>query len=224
MSTPTPQATTQTSGLVIRTPRRYDLQLWLASFGREGRFRSEEVRLARIAPGDRVLDVGCGTGSLTIAAARAVGASGSATGVDPSEEMIERARAKGRQARVAATFLATAGEALPFADGSVDVVLLSLVLHQLPPDALHATMAQVRRVLAPGGRLLVVDLGTPVPGQRTVHSHAARHAGSAALFEVVRVGQLLEHLGLTIVEQGPIAFRFRWVEPLRYILASLPTP
>ena len=223
MTTPTPQATTQTSGLVIRTPRRYDLGLWLGSLGREGRFRSEEVRLARVAPGDRVLDVGCGTGSLTIAAARAVGATGSAVGVDPSVEMIGRARAKGRRARVAATFVATAGEALPFADGSIDVVLLSLVLHQLPADALHATMGQVRRVLARGGRVLVVDLGTPVPGQRTVHSHAERHAGPGVPFEVVRVGQLFEHLGLAIVEKGPIAFRFRRLEPLRYILAGLPT-
>lgn len=220
MTTPTPQATTQTSGLVIRTPRRYDLGLWLASFGRESRFRSEEVRLARIVPGDRVLDVGCGTGSLTIAAARAAGLSGSAAGVDPSEEMIERARSKGRRARVPATFVATAGEALPFPDASLDVVLLSLVLHQLPPDALHATMGQIRRVLAPGGRLLAVDLGTPIPGQRTVHSHGARNAGPGEPFDLSRVGQLFEHLGLTIVEQGPIAFRFRWVEPLRYILAG----
>jgi len=215
------EPTTQTSGLVIRTPRRYDLRLWLASWGREGRFRDEEVRLARLRTGERVLDVGCGTGSLTIAAARAVGKVGSVTGVDPSVEMIGRAHSKARRAGVDADFLATAGEALPFPDDAFDVVLMSLVLHQLPSDALHGTMFQVRRVLAPGGRLFVVDLGTPEPGQRTVHSHGTRAAGGTP-FSLDRLEMFFEHLGLAIVERGDIAFRFRRLEPLRFVLAELP--
>jgi ubiquinone/menaquinone biosynthesis C-methylase UbiE len=220
-----PEPSTATTGLLIRTPRRYDLGLWLSSWGREGRFRDEEVRRARIRPGERVLDVGCGTGSLAIAAARVVGPGGSVVGVDPSVEMIGRARAKARRTRLPVEFVATAGEALPFPDASFDVVLLSLVLHQLPSDALHATMAQVRRVLAPGGRLLAVDLGTPIPGQRTVHSHrpAPDDGGSRRTpFDLDRVGMLFEHLGLGIVERGPIAFQFRRLEPLRYLLAEAP--
>jgi ubiquinone/menaquinone biosynthesis C-methylase UbiE len=215
------EPTTETTGLVIRTPRRYDLRLWLASWGREGRFRDEEVRLARLGPGERVLDVGCGTGSLTIAAARAVGRTGGVTGVDPSIEMIGRARSKARRAGVGVDFLATAGEALPFPDEAFDVVLMSLVLHQLPSDALHGAMFQVRRVLAPGGRLFVVDLGTPVPGQRTVHSHGTRAAGGTP-FSLDRLETFFEHLGLGIVERGDVAFRFRRLEPLRYVLAELP--
>ena len=216
-----PAPSTETTGLVIRTPFRYDLRALLGTWGREGRFRREEVRLAGIVPGDRVLDVGCGTGSLTIEAARAAGPTGRVVGIEPGIEMIERARGKAKRARLAIEFVATAGEALPFPDGSFDVVLISLVLHQLPSDALHATMAQVRRVLAPGGRLLAVDLGTPIPGQRTVHSHRPSPAGGER-FDLDRVGMLFEHLGLSIVARGPIEFRFRNLEPLVYLLAAAP--
>jgi SAM-dependent methyltransferase len=219
-----PAPSTETTGLVIRTPFRYDLRALLGTWGREGRFRREEVRLARIEPGDRVLDVGCGTGSLTIAAARAAGPTGRVVGIEPGIEMIERARGKAKRSRLPIEFVATAGEALPFPDGSFDVVLISLVLHQLPSDALHATMAQVRRILAPGGRLLAVDLGTPIPGQRTIHSHRPSPAGGDERFDLDRVGMLFEHLGLTIVARGPIEFRFRNLEPLVYLLATAPLP
>ena len=221
----TPEPSTATTGLVIRTPRRYDWRMWLHSRGREGTFRAEEIRLARIRPGERVLDVGCATGSLAIAAARVVGSSGRVAGVDPSGEMIGRASAKARRARVPVEFVATAGEALPFPAAAFDVVILSLVLHQLPIDALHATVAQVRRVLAPGGRLLLVDLDLSGPVGNTVHAHAGRHVGGdRQRFDLDRVGLLVEQIGLTIVERGPITFRFRGLEPLRYVLAEAPTP
>jgi ubiquinone/menaquinone biosynthesis C-methylase UbiE len=217
-----PEATTATSGIVIRTPRRYDWRMWLHARGREGRFRAEEVRLARVRPGDRVLDLGCGTGSLTIALARAAGPGGRVVGVDPGVEMVGRARSKTRRMANPPEFVATAGEALPFPADAFDVVVVSLVLHQLDSAALHGTMAQVRRVLAPGGRLLAVDLGTPIPGQRTVHSHGNVLPGGGARFDLDRVGMLFEPVGLEIVERGPIAFRFRGLEPLRYLLAEAP--
>jgi ubiquinone/menaquinone biosynthesis C-methylase UbiE len=222
-----PAANTETTGRLIRTPWRYDLGLWLGSWGREGRFRAEELRLGRLAPGERMLDVGCGTGSLAIAATKVVGPTGRVVGVDPSVEMIGRARSKARRSRVRPEFVATAGEALPFPDDSFDLVTISLVLHQLPADALHATMAQVRRVLAPGGRLLAIDLGMPAPGRRTVHSSPGRKlhdhaAGHATSFDLDRVGLLFEHLGLTIIERGDVAFQFRALEPLRYLLAEAP--
>jgi ubiquinone/menaquinone biosynthesis C-methylase UbiE len=76
------------------SPLRYDLMLWVASRGRERVFRERQVDLARIAPGEAVLDVGCGTGSLAIAAARRVGERGAVHGVDPSAELLARARKK----------------------------------------------------------------------------------------------------------------------------------
>jgi ubiquinone/menaquinone biosynthesis C-methylase UbiE len=203
---------------VITTPRRYDLRLWLHTKGREGRFRDEEVRLARIAPGEAVLDVGCGTGGLAIAAARAVGPSGSVVGIDPSPEMVGRARAKARRAGSAATFRTAAVEALPFPDASFDVVTFSLVLHQLPSDAFHRGMVEARRVLRPGGRLLAVDMGGPQQdGRRTAHAPHGHHGGAGA-FDLDRVAMFFDHLGFEPLDGGPIAFRFWYLEDLRYVL------
>src|SRR4029077_11003925 len=95
------------------SPLRYDLMLWVASRGRERVFRDRQVDLARIATGEAVLDVGCGTGSLAIAAARRVGERGVVHGVDPSAELLARARKKARRAGVEVTFAVARGEELP---------------------------------------------------------------------------------------------------------------
>ena len=86
--------------------------------GREQAFRAEQLDIAGVGEGQAVLDVGCGTGTLAIAAARRVGPRGSAIGVDPSPEMVARATGKARRAGVAVTFLPGAAQALPVADGA----------------------------------------------------------------------------------------------------------
>src|SRR5215471_15579110 len=81
----------RTKGRVLHSEAHYyDLLAWLLTFGRERAFRERLVGLARVDPGDTVLDVGCGTGTLAIAAKRRVGAAGAVHGVDASLEMIER--------------------------------------------------------------------------------------------------------------------------------------
>ena len=209
----------ETTGIVISTPREYDLRMLLHTRGREGRFRAEQVRLARLAPGDAVLDVGSGTGSFGIAAARAVGPAGSVTGIEPSPEMVARSVAKARRARSSATFTVAAVEALPFPDATFDVVTISLVLHQLPSDAFHRGMVEVRRVLKPGGRLLAVDMGGPqTSGRRTAHAPHGMTGGHAA-FDLDRVSMFFEHLGFELIEEGPFPFSFLYLESLRFVLA-----
>src|SRR4029450_140857 len=83
-----------TAGHVIHWAFRYDVLLWLRALGRERDFRSEVLDLARLRVGESVLDVGCGTGNLAIAVARLVGSAGTVSGIDPSPEMITRARKK----------------------------------------------------------------------------------------------------------------------------------
>lgn len=198
------------------SPLRYDLELWIASRGREGAFRERQVNLARLAPGETVLDVGCGTGTLAIAAARRVGIRGGVHGVDPSPELLARARKKARRAGVDVTFAVASGQELPLPDASLDVVLSTLVFHHLSHDVLRASVAEIRRVLKPGGRLLAVDFGGPQDDRRTMHAPHGGHVG----FDLVDIASRLPRLGLEELESGPVESGMRRLENLRYVLAE----
>jgi ubiquinone/menaquinone biosynthesis C-methylase UbiE len=206
-------------GLVLHNPIRYDLRLWLMTRGREGRFRRQLVELAGVRQGERVLDVGCGTGSLAIAASRAVGKSGSVIGVDPSPEFIVRAAAKARRARTEPTFQAGTAQNLPLEDNAFDVVMCTFVLHQLPPDSLHRAVAEMARVLETGARALIVDIGGEQVARQTVHVRAAARHG-VHLFDLREATPLLAHVGLTERASGDLPFRLSFFERVQYVLAA----
>ena len=195
------------------SPLRYDLKLWLASRGREHLFRERQVDLARIAPGDDVLDVGCGTGTLAIEAAKRVGSEGSVHGVDPSVALLARADKKARRAGVDVTLHTGTGDQLPFPDASFDVVICTLVFHHLPGPVVHATFAEIRRVLRPEGRLLVVDIGGRQDDRRTWHHGAS--------FDLDTFVPKLSHVGFAAVENGGIESGIRSLENLSYFLAAV---
>jgi len=113
---------------------------------------------AELSPGDVVLDVGSGGGIDTILAARAVGPSGRAIGIDLLEEMCERARAHAKEAGVAGwtEFLQGEMEAIPLPDETVDVVISNGVINLSARKS--RALAEIHRVLRPGGRLCVADL------------------------------------------------------------------
>jgi SAM-dependent methyltransferase len=116
------------------------------------------VRHAALQPGEIVLDVGCGAGIDTILAARAVGPTGRAIGLDLLEEMCERARGHAQEAGVAewTEFVRGEMEDIPLPDASVDVVISNGVINLSPRKS--RVLAEIRRVLRPGGRLSVADL------------------------------------------------------------------
>jgi ubiquinone/menaquinone biosynthesis C-methylase UbiE len=146
---------------VLHNPRAYD---WLAktiTLGGEGRFRRRTLDLARLQSGEIVLDVGCGTGTLLIEAAKRVGPSGSIHGVDRSPEMLAHARRKAAARGVSAEFQEGSSDHLPFPDASFDAVFCTLMLHHLPAPMQLATVAEMRRVLRPGGRIIIVDMQRP---------------------------------------------------------------
>jgi ubiquinone/menaquinone biosynthesis C-methylase UbiE len=100
-----PHSAPGTKGSLIHAAARYDLLIWLLTLGRERRFREMLLDHARLQPGESVLDVGCGTGTLAIAAKRRVGPEGSVVGIDASQAMIARAIRKARKAGVDVTSL-----------------------------------------------------------------------------------------------------------------------
>lgn len=124
-------------------------------------FRRETLRHAALRPGERVLDVGCGTGVLTRLAAETVGSPGYVVGIDPGPRMLATARRIAVSSGVRIDFRLAAIEALPFATESFDAALSSLMLHHLPSDVKYLGLKEVYRVLKPGGRLIVVDVDRP---------------------------------------------------------------
>lgn len=137
----------------------YDSYCPLIGLG--ARFRRTTLRHAELRRGEQVLDVGCGTGVLTRAAAEAVGMDGVVQGIDAAPAMVAVARREAAKAASRAQFQVAAIEALPFETARFDAVLSSLMLHHLPPEAKRQGLREVYRVLKDSGRLIVVDVDRP---------------------------------------------------------------
>lgn len=163
-------STPQTEGRTIRWACRYDLLVFLFTLGQAGRLRSRTADLAQLTPGETALDVGCGTGDLTLEVSRRVGSTGLVAGIDAAPEMVARARHKARRRHMTIDFRVEPVEKLSFADKTFDVVVSSLVFHHLPDGLKPQALAEIHRVLKPGGRLLLVDLLGPTHGF-LLHSH-----------------------------------------------------
>ncbi len=195
-----------TTGLVIHWAWRYDLLLWLISLGRERALRQKQIDLAQLAAGETVLDVGCGTGTLALAAKHRVGDSGKVYGIDASPEMVARARKKARKDGVDIAFETAAIEALPFPDATFDVVMSSVMLHHLPDEARHHGIREMRRVLKSAGRLFAVDFGGSDHERHSSLAHRRNHAH----FDIRKVVPELNEVGLAVVTIGKVGFRDLW--------------
>jgi ubiquinone/menaquinone biosynthesis C-methylase UbiE len=124
-------ATPSTTGIVLHRAFLYDLFVWLVSLGRERAYRGKALDLANLKPRESVLDIGCGTGTLAIAAKQRVGPTGRVCGVDASREMLARATRKATKAGAEVIFKNGIAERLPFPDGEFDAVLSAVMLHHL---------------------------------------------------------------------------------------------
>ena len=140
---------------------RYDLITVLLSYGRDRAWKQRMVREARVQHGERAIDLACGTGDIAFEAAK-YGAV--VTGLDITRRMVELARAKGVKAAAGGawpipTFIVGDMMALPFASCSVDLVTTGYGLRNVP--YLQDAMAEIARVLKPGGRMLSLDFNVP---------------------------------------------------------------
>lgn len=150
----------QTRGLRVDGRAQWvDLLEDCLSLGHRKRILEATLDAGALRPGDRLVDVGCGTGELVLMAARR--GLRDVTGIDATPGMIEIATGVARAARCRARFEVAVAEALPLADASVDAAVSSFFFHHLPSDVKRDALREMWRVLAPGGRLVIADYGRP---------------------------------------------------------------
>lgn len=137
------------------TAPRYDALVGASYAAQIGRL----LDLIPPLPGAAILDVGCGTGVALFEAIRRLGPPRLAVGIDASPEMVRRAQAKAAALGIPARFLAAPAERLPFPSASFDVVISNSALHWFADRA--GAVAEMARVLRPGGHLLLVAAVQP---------------------------------------------------------------
>ncbi|MBY5351786.1 class I SAM-dependent methyltransferase [Rhizobium leguminosarum] len=185
-------------GILLHSAARYDALAWLLNGGRERAFRQRILSFARLKPGDAVLDVGCGTGTIALLAKQKVGPNGRVAGIDASGEMVARAMAKAERAKLPIAFSTGTAQDLPYKDGEFDVVLSTLMFHHLPKRGREEFCREALRVLRPNGRLVIIDFAKPLHRRSFFRFH--RHGQ----VDVDRVAIDLEESGFNIAERGEV--------------------
>ena len=137
--------------------RYYDFVMALMTFGREKKLRQMTIKLSQLMPGDKVLEIGCGTGTLTLAAKEQVGASGEVTGIDIAPEMLDVASRKASRKGVDISFQEGSIASIPFQDNRFDAVLCSFMIFHMPEEVRRKGLTEIYRVLKSGGHLCIMD-------------------------------------------------------------------
>jgi len=205
--THTQEATAQTEGRLIRWASLYDGLIDLMTLGQMRRLRQMTVDQARIRLGESILDVGCGTGAVTIPAKMKVGENGIAVGIDPAADMIAIARRKAERAGIEIDFRVGVIESLPFADETFDVVTSSLMMHHLPDKLRVKGVAEIWRTLRPGGRILIADMRRPTGSAfKKFFTSVILHHGHVVQFGLQDAPMLLKDAGFVDVQEMDIHF------------------
>jgi ubiquinone/menaquinone biosynthesis C-methylase UbiE len=146
----------------------YDTYMRRITLGREDKLRNMTVELAQIKEGESILEIGCATGSLSLAAKRKTGESGKVAAIDLIEGMIEVSRDKTAKAGLDIDFQQGSIDKIPFIDQQFDAVLCSFMIFHMSEKVRNKGLEEISRVLKPGGRLLILDIAVPrnAPSQK----------------------------------------------------------
>jgi ubiquinone/menaquinone biosynthesis C-methylase UbiE len=160
----------QGESMLLHKPRQFDWLVRVCTLGQERKLRQWTLDLAGLQPGNVILDVGCGTGTLLLAAAERVGPSGALHGLEPSPEMASHARYKADTHRAPLQIVEGSADRLPYPRASFDAVFSTLMFHHLPRSMQVGAIREMRRVLRPGGRAVTVDWQRPQSFARAITS------------------------------------------------------
>ena len=176
----------------------YDLLLRWAM--QEERFRRALVRQVEAQAAQQVLDVGCGTGTLTLLLQQAQPAA-QVTGLDGDGAVLDIAQRKAKRAGADVGWVQGLADALPSPAGVFDQVVTSLMVHHLTTEHKRRTLAEVYRVLRPGGTLHVLDFGPPHSGYARLLAPLLRHLEEVADHLDGRVLEMFTAAGFGEVEE-----------------------
>lgn len=193
----------------------YDSYMKRITIGRERTLREMTVVLAGVKAGDCVLEVGCGTGSLTLAAKRQAGPSGKVFGIDILPGMIELSQDKAAQADEDITFQLGNMDDIPFPENLFDVVMCSFMIFHMSETRRRKGIAEIHRVLKPQGRLLILDLALPSPA--LPRAIAKMLFGGMLQHDLRELLPLIESSGFLDVEIAPAKFTILGLSILAYV-------
>jgi ubiquinone/menaquinone biosynthesis C-methylase UbiE len=168
---------------------------------REAVFKPRLVEQAHIQPGHRVLDLGCGTATLTLLI-KQTHPDAQVFGLDGDLKILEIARSKVRKAGLGIAFDHGMAFDLPYQDHSFERVVVSLVLHHLARENKIRTLKEVLRILKPGGELHVADFGKPQNGLMYLISLILRHFEEVSDNIKGLLPQMLREVGFDQVEES----------------------
>lgn len=163
MNAPLPEETApKTRGRTLdHAAAVYDVLAPVMTLWQEGRYRKAAIRLLELKGSERVLDVGCGTGVLTRQIANKLTAdSACVVGIDAAPKMIEVARRKAAGVSHI-QFDVGVAEKLAYEDASFDCAVSTFFFHHIDAELKRLSLAELHRVLKPGGRLIIVDVDVP---------------------------------------------------------------
>jgi ubiquinone/menaquinone biosynthesis C-methylase UbiE len=180
--------------------RYYDIVVNIVTLGKTRAMHQQTLSLVDLQPGDDILDIGCGTGLLLLAAEERVGNAGHLVGLDVESAMIEQAKRRAARKNSRALFEVASIEHIPYANASFDVAFSTLMYHHLTEPQRKMAFDELTRVLRPGGRIVLVDVN---PKRRSIVTSLPGHNRlKQDDFVQSEVADRMRDAGLMVVQTG----------------------